>query len=186
MNRGAGRWPAVEVKAGPAACSTIRETIMSNPMLPLVTVFLSLATTTQLCADQTVTVAPNSTVRLQMTKAKGAASSPLIGTVQTDKTGIVEVRPAYNDQSTIIVRGIAFGITRLELTSLDGKQRETYEVIVEPDMELLNHLLRRVTPTASVKPIPIGGNGIVLTGTVRRAEDIPTILAITRTYAPGR
>jgi Flp pilus assembly secretin CpaC len=141
---------------------------------------------TQLRADQTITVPLNSTVRLQMTKAKGAASSPLIGTVQTDKTAIVEVRPAYNDQSAVIVRGIAFGITRLQLTSLDGKQRETYELIVEPDMELLNYLLKRVTPTASVKPIPIGSSGIVLTGTVKRAEDVGTVLAITRAYAAGR
>ena len=152
----------------------------------LLTLICLAAGATQLRADQTVSVPLNSTVRLQMTMAKGTASSPLIGTVQTDKTGIVEVRPAYNDQSTVIVRGIAFGITRLELTSLDGKQREIYEVIVEPDMALLNNLLKRVTPTASVKPIPIGGKEIVLTGTVKRAEDIGTILAITRSYAGGR
>jgi hypothetical protein len=53
-------------------------------------------------------------------------------------------------------------------------------------MELLNYLLKRVTPTASVKPIPIGNSGIVLTGTVKRAEDVGTILAITRAYAAGR
>jgi Flp pilus assembly secretin CpaC len=166
---------------------------MSSPLLRVLMVSILLAAAaSQLRAGnpasaQTITVPLNGIVRLHLAKSKdGTSKAPLIGSIDIEKSGILEVRPAVNDQTTVIVRGIALGITRLELVSLDDKQRATYEVIVEPDMELLNYLLKRVTPTASVKPIAIGNSGIVLTGTVKRAEDIPTILAITRAYAAGR
>lgn len=173
---------------------------MSNPLVPLFLFVASATVAAELRAEPvdagrrkaaaelaaslptTITVPLGGTVQLHLASARGS-KAPLIGRVDIEKSGILDVRPAVNDQATVIVRGIALGITRLELTTLDGKQRATYEIVVEQDMAYLNYLLKRVVPTASVKPISVGGNTIVLTGTVRRAEDIETILAITRAYS---
>src|SRR5262245_39106596 len=132
---------------------------MSSSLLRLWLLLALLAIPAELRADPvgrrgpeptvtTITVTLNGAIRLQMAKQEDAArKAPLIGRVEIEKSGIVEVRPAVDDQATVIVRGLAVGLTRLDLTTTDGKQRETYQVIVEPDMALLNYLLKRTVPT---------------------------------------
>jgi Flp pilus assembly secretin CpaC len=117
-----------------------------------------------------VTVSIHATVPLQL------SSKQRIESVRVEKEGVVRIGALAPD--TLLVYGLGYGITKIYLTAAGGKHTEVVEVIVEQDMEFLKMLLRRVTPTASVTPLSGGGNTIILTGTVLRAEDIPIILKI--------
>ena len=52
------------------------------------------------------------------------------------------------------------GITHLELTDVDGKT-ETFDIIVQADVEFLRIQLKRMFPTANITPVPISNNFII-------------------------
>lgn len=124
----------------------------------------------------TVSVPINGTLPLRMSKKQ------LVGRAESDKPDVVAIGQALADQSGVILRGVAPGIARVTLTSLDGKETEVYEVLVQTDVELLRSVLARAVPTANVIPIPGGGNTIILTGWVARSEDVQTIMDVARTF----
>jgi pilus assembly protein CpaC len=110
----------------------------------------------------------NGTQRLQMTTKKPIAR------VVNQKENAINVRTVVGDPTTVLIIGQQPDVTRLELTDVDGKT-ETYEVIVQTDIEYLRTQLLRAVPTANVTPIPTSNNTVILAGTVTRAEDIPVI-----------
>jgi pilus assembly protein CpaC len=126
--------------------------------------------------QKTLAVAINGTERVSMSNRQ------VIASVETDKEGVIQVVEVPTDQRVVILRGMAAGIVKLTLTAQGGKERETYEVIVQTDIELLRSLLQRAVPTSSVVPIPGAGNTIILTGWVAHSEDIPTILEVAQTF----
>ena len=137
---------------------------------------------------QSVTVPINGTTKVSMQKRKdkeGKEYYPLIGQVNIERTGVINASQVMNDQRYVILRGVAPGLTKLELTAVDEVQPEVVEVIVQQDIELLRNILTRSVPTASVIPIPGAGNTIILTGWVARAEDVETIMRIARTFTAG-
>jgi pilus assembly protein CpaC len=105
------------------------------------------------------------TVRLKMSKGQP------IKTVTVATPDIISVRGVPNDPTTLLVVGLQPNVTRIELEDPDGK-KETYEVIVQLDIEYLRTQLRRVVPTANINPIPVSANAVALTGTVNRAVDV--------------
>jgi pilus assembly protein CpaC len=127
----------------------------------------------QLCSPQSrpLIVTLNSSVRLQLTNKKR------IKTVINPKEGLLGIRTIEQDPTTIILVGLAPGITRLVLEDVDGG-REEREVNVQADVEYLNSQLRRAAPLANIVPIPNGTNSVILTGYVNRAEDIPVVQAV--------
>jgi pilus assembly protein CpaC len=112
-----------------------------------------------------VIVPLNGTNRLQMTTKKP------IRNVNVPKEGVVMVRTIAGDPTTILLIGQAPDVVRIELTDEDGK-KETYEVIVQLDIENLKTQLRRGLPTANIDPIPVSASTVLLRGVVGRAEDI--------------
>jgi pilus assembly protein CpaC len=111
----------------------------------------------------------NGTVKLQMSKKQK------IKTVINPKENAVSLRTLQNDPTTVLVIGQQPDVTRIELEDTDGN-KETYEVIVQADVEYLRTQLRRAVPTASVTVIPLANNNtVILTGTVTRAEDVAVI-----------
>jgi pilus assembly protein CpaC len=67
------------------------------------------------------------------------------------------------------------GLTTVTLTAIDGTV-ETYEIVVELEIEYLKSILKRAVPTANVVPIPGANNTIILTGVVAHSEDIQIVL----------
>jgi pilus assembly protein CpaC len=113
----------------------------------------------------------NGTVRLQMTTRRP------IRTVVNPKENVVNIRTVVGDPTTVLVIGQQPDVTRIELTDVDGRT-ETYEVIVQADIEYLRTQLRRAVPTANVVPIPTSNNTVILSGTVARAEDVAVVRGV--------
>jgi len=111
------------------------------------------------------------TVRLQMKSKKP------IKTVVNPKENVVNIRTVVGDPTTILITGQTPDVTTIELTDIDDR-KETYEVIVQLDIEYLKTQLRRAVPTANITPIPSSNNAVILTGTVSHAEDVDIILRV--------
>ncbi len=89
---------------------------------------------------------------------------------------VLEVRTVANTPETVLLLGKDAGTSRLTLIGLD-QSTETYEVIVQLDVDYLRSILQRAVPTANIILIPIHSNTVIISGTVNHAEDIPVILA---------
>lgn len=111
------------------------------------------------------------TVRLQMKSKKP------IKTVVNPKENVINIRTVVGDPTTILITGQTPDVTTIELTDIDDR-KETYEVIVQLDIEYLKTQLRRAVPTANIIPIPSSNNAVILTGTVAHAEDVDVILRV--------
>lgn len=127
--------------------------------------------------SNTVIVPVGGAVRLQMKSKK------LIKQVFNEKPNIVVVEADAANPAYVILRGQQQGTSRLELTDADNG-KETYEVVVQTDIDLLRNILKRAVPTANVEVIPFG-TGVILSGNVARAEDVDTILRVAGTVLGG-
>jgi pilus assembly protein CpaC len=116
-----------------------------------------------------LTVPIGSSVRLQMKDKKP------ISTVVNPKENVAYVQPIEGDPKTVLVTGREAGSVRVTLTAADGTS-ETYDVLVQFDVEFLRTLLTRAVPTASLQLIPAATGVIVITGTVAHPEDIDVIM----------
>jgi pilus assembly protein CpaC len=104
--------------------------------------------------------------------------------VDNPKEQVARVQPIANEVTEVMVVGLEPGITRITLTDIDGKE-ESFDVVVQFDVEYLKSLLRKAVPTANVEPVP-GANGtIILTGTVAHAEEIDTIMRTAASVVGG-
>ena len=125
----------------------------------------------------TVIVPVGGAVRLQMKSKK------LIKQVFNERPNVVVVEADAANPAYVILRGQQQGTSRLELTDADNA-KETYEVVVQTDIDLLRNILKRAVPTANVDVIPFG-NGVVLTGYVSQAQDVDSVLRISTTVLGG-
>jgi pilus assembly protein CpaC len=127
-----------------------------------------------------VVVPRGSTIPVQMSTKK------LITNIEQDQPSIVvNLQVLKKDPSTVLVTGILPGISRATLTDVDGK-KETFEFIVQTDVEYLKYILRRAVPTAQIEPIPSANNAFILTGTVQKAEDVQIIVDTVRSVVGDR
>ena len=67
---------------------------------------------------------------------------------------------------------------------MDGKT-ETFDVIVQADVEFLRIQLKRLVPTANIDPIPISNTVVILRGTVDHIEDVARATGTAATAMPG-
>lgn len=105
--------------------------------------------------------------------------------VQSEKPDVVRASTVVGHPDQINLTGGAPGIARVILTDEDGKV-ETFEVVVQVDLEYLRYLLGKAVPTANVQLLP-GANGtILMTGYVSRAEDLGIVQNITRSVVGDR
>jgi Flp pilus assembly secretin CpaC len=100
-----------------------------------------------------------------------------------EKENIARVQPITGDPTRVLITGLEPGITRVTLTDVDGKT-ESFDVVVQFDVEYLRSLLKRAVPTANVQPIPGANNSIILTGTVA-AEDVDVVLHTAQSVVLG-
>jgi pilus assembly protein CpaC len=118
-------------------------------------------------------------VRLQMKNKK------FIRSVFFDRENVVQVLPDATKPDTVIVFGRGVGTVTLELTDVDGG-KESFEVVVQQDIDLLRNLIKRAVPTANVEVIPGVGGLLIISGNVARAEDVDTILRIAAAVGGGQ
>jgi pilus assembly protein CpaC len=123
-------------------------------------------------------VPTGSKTRLQMTTKKA------IKLVNNTKDNVLGIKKVEGDPTSIELTGQDAGITHLELTDVDGKM-ESYDVIVQVDVEFLRIQLRRMVPTGNIDPIPISNNIVILRGTVNHIEDIARASGAAATALPG-
>lgn len=102
--------------------------------------------------------------------------------VLTGNPDVLEAKPDPNDPGSILLVGRNPGVTKLTLTFPNG-DTTAYEVLIQPDYDLLRKVISRAVPTASVEVIPGVGTGIILTGYVNKPEDAQTIQQIAQNAA---
>jgi pilus assembly protein CpaC len=89
---------------------------------------------------------------------------------------VLEVRTIRDMPEAVLLLGKDAGTTRVTLKGLD-QTSETFEIIVQLDIEYLKSILQRAVPTANITLIPIHSSTVIISGTVNHAEDIPVILS---------
>ena len=87
---------------------------------------------------------------------------------------VLGVRIDPNNPGKLLLTGKAAGLTQLTLVLKDAPRR-VYDVIVQPDLNLLRTLIKRTVPTAAVDVQPGIGNVIVLSGYVTSPQDAETV-----------
>jgi pilus assembly protein CpaC len=122
---------------------------------------------------------------VQIDKKTGALIVPLNGLVSFDpkldkgdlltdiivaREDILQVRVDPANPARLLLSGKAAGLTQLVLVIKD-KPKRSFEVIVQPDLDLLRALIRRTVPTAAVDVQPGVGNVIVVSGYVTSPQD---------------
>lgn len=116
-----------------------------------------------------IIVPVNSSQRLQMGTGKNLKE------VRNPKEAVARVQAIPGDPKQVLITGLEPGTTRITLIDVDNAE-ETYDIVVQLDVEYLRTLLRRAVPTANVEPIPGANNTVILTGVVAHAEDVETLL----------
>jgi len=84
----------------------------------------------------------------------------------------------------VVIRGLAAGAVRLELTDVDGN-KEVYEIIVQFDVQYLKSTFSRAVPSSNVDVIPMQNRTLILTGWVEKAEDVNIVLEVARSSLGG-
>src|ERR1051326_1829054 len=82
------------------------------------------------------------------------------------------------------ITGVQAGLTYLELVDPDDN-REFYQIIVEPDLEYIRHLVQTRVPGSSVTIDSAGQLGMLVSGTVDSPEVVQTIIDTVQLAVPG-
>jgi pilus assembly protein CpaC len=110
------------------------------------------------------------------------------GEIPTDilvsRDDIVQVRLDPNNPGILLLTGRTPGLSRLSVV-LKDRPRLDYDVIVQPDYDLLRNLIRRTVPTANVEITPGIGNVVILSGYVTSPQDADTIARLAISQVGG-
>lgn len=136
---------------------------------------------------------PNFTPDVKIDQQTGALLVPLGGVVRFEpkkdaairdvinrNEEVVDARVDIRTPSTIVLVGRRAGASRLTITVVQDKTdvNLVYDVIVQPDYELMKTVIRRAVPTANIDVIPGVGSAVILTGYVTKPEDADAIIRI--------
>jgi len=98
-------------------------------------------------------------------------------TIKDTLTGneqVLQTRPSQTNPNGVLLVGLNPGVTKLTFT-LDNGAKAEFEVVVQPDYDLLKRVIQRAVPTASVEVLPGVGTAVILTGYVNKPEDAAII-----------
>jgi pilus assembly protein CpaC len=105
-----------------------------------------------------------------------------VASTEVGNDQVIQTRPDPDNPNAILIVGSNAGVTRLTF-ALTNMTKVEYEVVVQPDYELLKKVIQRAVPTASVEVLPGVGSGIILTGYVNKPSDADIITRITQSAA---
>jgi pilus assembly protein CpaC len=96
--------------------------------------------------------------------------SEVLTDIIVSREDVLGVRIDPNDPGKLLLTGKAAGLSQLTLVFKEAPRR-VYDVIVQPDLNLLRTLIKRTVPTAAVDVQPGIGNVIVMSGYVTSPQD---------------
>src|SRR5262245_15202093 len=116
-------------------------------------------------------------VSVNASEPRRMSTGKRIRTVNVSDPRIVRV-VAGPTPDVVFIAGQAPGLATVALTDESTPPvTDRFEVVVVAfDIQQLRNVLRRAVPTANIVPIPAGNNGVILSGTTDRAEDVPLAL----------
>ena len=110
------------------------------------------------------------------------------GVIPTDilvsNESVLKVRLDPNNPSILLLTGGSPGLARLSIV-LKDKPRLDFDVIVQPDYELLRTLIKRTVPTANVEVTPGVGTVVILSGYVTSPQDADIIARLANSQVGG-
>ena len=106
-----------------------------------------------------------------------------IGEVLVSKEEVLQVRPDPNNPNVLLMAGRTAGLTQLTVTGKDVKR--TYDVVVQPDFDLLRNLIKRTVPTSAVEVTPGIGNVVILSGYVTNPQEADIIVRLATSAVGG-
>ncbi|MBI1916512.1 MAG: pilus assembly protein N-terminal domain-containing protein [Planctomycetes bacterium] len=129
--------------------------------------------------------APGVVVPVNGSEIRQMSTKKRIKSVAIGDPRFVRVVGAPADNTSVYIVGLAPGISTVTLTDENDKAERFEVVVVAFDIRQLQAVLRRAVPTANVTALPAGVAGVILTGTVDRAEDVPAVLQATQSVVGG-
>lgn len=97
---------------------------------------------------------------------------------------VVQVRPDPARKGAFLLTGRTTGLSQLTL-ALKDRPRLVYDIVVQPDLNLLRNIIKRTVPTAAVDVQPGVGNVIILSGYVTNPQDADTVVRLATNAAGG-
>jgi pilus assembly protein CpaC len=104
--------------------------------------------------------------------------------ILVSREDFVQVRLDPANPKVLLLTGRAPGLAQVTLLFKD-RPRMTYDVVVQPDFELLRTIIRRTAPTANVEVTPGLGNTLILSGYVTTPQDADTIFRLAVSQVGG-
>src|SRR5262249_45782358 len=111
------------------------------------------------------------------------APTPIVDVV-VSREDVLGVRPDPGNPKLLLLTGRSPGLTKLTVTPKDSPKL-VFDVIVQPDFELLRALIRRTVPTANVEVTPGLGNVVILSGYVTSPQDADIIARLANSQVGG-
>jgi pilus assembly protein CpaC len=134
---------------------------------------------------------------VQVDPKTGALIVPLGGLVSFDpKTGpadsivvsredIIKVKVNAADPKLLDITGVNTGLAQLTV-NYNKDQKKVFDVVVQPDLNLLRNIIRRTVPTAAVEVSPGLGQVIILSGYVTSPQDADIVTRLATNAAGGQ
>lgn len=97
-----------------------------------------------------------------------------------ENPSIVQAQPVAPNE--LVLRGIKPGVTSITISD-PNRNLTTFDIHVIGDVRKLEFSLQQAFPDSTIKAVALS-NGVMLTGTVARATDIPVVMSMTKTYYP--
>jgi pilus assembly protein CpaC len=119
-------------------------------------------------------------IRVRKGRTVVITTSEAVGDIEIVNPEVADVRPISGKE--FAVTGVEFGGTQLVLRTPDQK-RKAFDVVVELDIEMLNHVIRDTSPLSNVDARMLGGT-LVLSGTVPDPTTAEKIGALARVIHP--
>jgi pilus assembly protein CpaC len=140
---------------------------------------------------------PPATVPTVVVDKTGALIVPLGGLVSFDpqvkddltdvvvsREDVVIVKVDPTNPRRLHLTGRLTGLAQMTLTFKDTP-RKTYDIVVQPDLNLLRNIIKRTVPTAAVDVSPGIGQVIILSGYVTSPQDADTVTRLAINAAGG-
>lgn len=97
---------------------------------------------------------------------------------------VAQVRLDPTNPGGLLLTGRAPGLTQITLVYANAP-RDVYDVVVQPDYDLLRNLIRRTVPTANVEITPGINSVVILSGYVTSPQDADVIARLAATQVGG-
>ena len=104
--------------------------------------------------------------------------------ILVSRDDVLQVRLDPNNPQVLLLTGRAPGLSQLKIV-LKDRPPIVYDVVVQPDFELLRALIKRTVPMANVEVTPGIGNVAILSGYVTSPQDADIVVRLATSQVGG-